>query len=122
MASIQESLNRIADIDGAIGAALVDYQSGMTLGTIGGGGSIDMELAGASNTEIVRANKKVIDQLSLDESIEDILITLETQYHLIRVFHENDNVFTYVVLDREKSNLALARITLGEIDEALELK
>ncbi|WP_022835828.1 hypothetical protein [Salisaeta longa] len=121
MASIQESLEKIAAIDGAVGAALVDYQSGMTLGTIGGG-SMDMELAGASNTEVVRSKKKVIDQLSLDEHIEDILITLESQYHLIRMFHENDNVFTYVVLDRDKANLALSRMTLETIDEELELK
>jgi len=120
MANIEDSLEQIMSIDGAIGAALVDYKSGMTLGTIGGN-RIDMELAGAGTTEVVRAEKEIIDQLKLDDRIEDILITLESQHHLIRVFHQNDNVFTYLVLDAEKSNLALARMQLGEIDKELNI-
>lgn len=120
MADIQDSLQKIMDMDGAIGAALVDYNSGMTLGTIGGG-KLDMELAGAGNTEVIRAKKSIIEQLNLDEQIQDILVTLGSQYHLIRVFHQNDNVFTYVVLDKEKANLALARMQLQQVDADLEL-
>jgi predicted regulator of Ras-like GTPase activity (Roadblock/LC7/MglB family) len=118
MANIQDSLQEIMNMDGAVGAALVDYQSGMTLGTMGGG-SLDMELAGASTTELVRAQKSSINQLGLDEKIDDILISLDSQYHLIKVFHENDNIFTYVVLDKQKSNLALARLNLKRIDGSL---
>lgn len=121
MASIEKSLQKALEIDGAIGVALVDFQSGMCLGTAGGG-RIDMELAGAGNTEVVRAEKEIMDQLGLDDqSIEDILISLETQYHLIQVFHENDNIFTYLILDRKKANLALARMQLRDIDTELEL-
>jgi hypothetical protein len=109
------------NIDGAIGAALVDFQSGMTLGTVGGG-SIDMELAGAGNTELVRAQKTIIKQLGLDEAIDDILITLDSQYHLIKMFHQNENIFTYVVLDKERSNLALARLSLSRIDGSLTIQ
>jgi predicted regulator of Ras-like GTPase activity (Roadblock/LC7/MglB family) len=121
MANIRESLDTIMDIDGALGAAIVDYQSGMTLGTVGGG-ELDMELAGAGNTEVVRAKKSIIDKLQLDENLQDILITLESQYHLIRVFHENENIFTYLALDRDKSNLALARMELEKIDGQLEIE
>jgi predicted regulator of Ras-like GTPase activity (Roadblock/LC7/MglB family) len=121
MADIQESLSSIMDLDGAKGAALVDYQSGMTLGTVGGR-DVDMELAGAANTEIVRSNKSVLDKLGLDDKIEDILISLEGEYHLIRIFHENENVFTYVILDRDKANLALARMDLQDIDKELVLE
>lgn len=120
MANIRESLNQVMQIDGAIGAAIVDFESGMTLGTIGGA-DLDMELAGAGNTEVVRAKKAIIDRLDLDEIIQDILITLEDQYHLIRIFHENDQIFTYLVLDKEKANLALARMQLQEIDGGLEI-
>lgn len=119
MPNINESLNKIMKIDGAIGAALVDFESGMTLGTIGD--RLDMELAGAGTTEVVRAEKEIIDQLDLNRRIEDILITLESQYHMIRVFHENENLFTYLVLDKEKSNLALARMQLEEIDSELDI-
>ena len=121
MPNIKESLDKIMSIDGAIGAAIVDYQSGMTLGTIGGG-SLDMELAGAGNTEVVRAKKSVISQLGIEERIEDLLITLDDQYHMIRIFHENDNIFTYLVLNKEKSNLALARMQLQSVDKNLTIE
>lgn len=121
MANIRDSLSSIMEIDGAKGAALVDYQSGMTLGTAGGG-DVDMELAGAANTEIVRTKKSVIEKLGLEEEVEEILISLEGEYHLIRIFHENKNVFTYLMLDRDTANLGLARMQLQGIDESLVLE
>ncbi len=118
MANIQQSLNAAMTIGGAIGVALVDYQSGMCLGTAGGG-TLNMELAAAGNTEVVRAKKSVRDKLGLKDKIEDILITLDTQYHLIRMLHSDINVFFYLVLDRSKANLALARMELQKIDKDL---
>lgn len=117
--TITESLDSILKIDGAVGAALVDFESGMCLGHIGGGG-IDMELAAAGNTEVVRAKKAIRDQLGIKDQIEEILISLDTQYHLIRISAESQNMFFYVVLDRVKTNLALARMTLRKVDATLE--
>ena len=119
--NIQESLEKIMELDGAVAAALVDYESGMTLGTSSGSGQFDIELAAAGNTEVVRAEKEVIDQLRLNDSIQDILITLDNQYHLIRIFNKNETVFTYVVLRKENSNLALARMTLENVDKSLRI-
>lgn len=121
MANIRESLKEIMEIEGATGATLVDYQSGMTLGTIGGQGT-DMELAGAANTEVVRSKKEMIDRMGIDDGLNEILISLNDEYHLIRVLPENDNVFTYVMLNREQANLGLARLRIQEIDEKLTLE
>lgn len=119
MPDIHESLRQIMEIEGAIGAALVDYTSGKTLGTIGGG-SLNMDLAAAGNTEVVRAKQAIIDRMGLDERIQDILTTTSTQYHLIRVFHQDADVFAYVVLDKANTTLALARQTLEQIDGTLQ--
>ena len=121
MANIRESLKKIMQIEGVTGATLVDYQSGMTLGTIGGDDT-DMELAGAANTEVIRSKKEMIDRMGIKEGLNEILISLNDEYHLMRVFHENDNVFTYVMMDRENANLGLARLRLQEIDKNLKLK
>ncbi|MEL6613825.1 MAG: hypothetical protein AAFQ53_17160, partial [Bacteroidota bacterium] len=104
---LQTALAETMQINGAVGAAIVDYETGMCLGSIGGG-SLDMELAAAGNTEVVRAKKSIRDQLGINEEIEDILITLESQYHVIGLAHNNENLFFYVVIGTF-TYLALAR-------------
>ena len=119
MSNIAETLDSLVAIDGAMCAALVDSSSGMLLGKAGSG--LDLEVAAAGNTEVVRAKLTTIRSLGLDDTIDDILITLSTQYHIIRPLEETPEVFLYLVLDSKKSNLALARLKVKEADKQLEL-
>lgn len=119
--SVQEALTNLMKIEGAIGASIVDYESGMTLGT-DGGRNLDMELAGAGTTEVVRSEKNTVHDLQIDEPIQDVLISLESQYHLVRMCERHEDIFIYLVIDREKGNLGLARRKIDGIDEKLELQ
>lgn len=119
MSNITETLDGLLTTDGATAAALVDSSSGMLLGKAGSG--LDLDVAAAGNTEVVRAKLKTIKSLGLPDSIDDILITLSTQYHIIRPLADQPEVFLYLVLDTAKSNLALARINVKKADGALQL-
>ena len=119
MANIDQTLQAIMGIDGAMAAALVDWNSGMTLGTIGSG--LNIEIAAAGNTNVVRSKLSVMKDLKLKDSIEDILITLTSQYHMIRPLSSNANLFIYVAFDRGKANLGLARHKLAEIEKDLKV-
>ncbi|MFE2729157.1 hypothetical protein [Kitasatospora sp. NPDC059327] len=119
---IDEALKSAMTIDGAVGVALADYESGMSLGFLGGGHHLDLEVAAAANTEVVRAKVRALAALSIDDTIEDILITLGTQYHLIRPLTRTyGSLFLYLALDRSHANLALARHGLKRIEAALDI-
>ncbi|MBO8187748.1 hypothetical protein [Streptomyces spirodelae] len=119
-ASLKEAMSTI---DGTIGVALVDYTSGMALGTLGGGKDFDLEVAAAGNTDVVRAKLRTMELLGLKDEIEDILITLGRQYHLIRLLRakSGNGLFLYIALDAAKANLAMARHQLRRIEANLEV-
>jgi len=120
---IETSLKQAMEIDGAVGVALVDYESGMALGSLGGGRYLNLEVAAAGNTEVIRAKMRTMASLDLNDEIEDILITLGRQYHLIRLLGSNRSasLFMYLALDRTKANLAMARHQLRQIENSLNI-
>jgi uncharacterized 2Fe-2S/4Fe-4S cluster protein (DUF4445 family) len=122
--NIETALKEAMTIDGALGVSLVDWESGMSIGSLGGGKYLDLEVAAAGNTEVVRAKMRTLESLRISDNIEDILITLAKQYHLVRLLKNSRSehgLFLYLVLDRTKSNLALARLGLKRIEADLSI-
>lgn len=119
MSNVELSLDMAGNIKGAFAVAIVDYDSGMTLGSRGGSPEFDLEVAAPGNSDVVRTKLDVMEKLGLRETIEDILITLESQYHLIRPVRGNadEKLFFYLVLNRAQANLAMARRDLRMIEQ-----
>src|SRR5215510_6269274 len=117
MATIEDSLESVMMVDGAIAAALVDSKSGFIL--CWSGDDFDMDTAGAGSTEFVRAKLKTMKALKLNDTIEDILITMGRQYHIIRPVARDPDLFLYLVLDKAKSNLAMARRIAANIENEM---
>ena len=111
-------LTPITTIDGFVAAALVDSDSGLMMaGTTGT--NINLEVAAAGNSEVIKAKRRVAGALKLNDEIEDILITLGKQYHMLRPLERNQKLFLYVVLDRGRANLAMARHELKSFEQQL---
>jgi len=119
MATIKQVLEEMLTTEGAMCAAVVDSGSGMMLGSAGSG--LDLEVAAAGNTEVVRAKMKTMRQLGLNDVIDDILITLGKQYHIIRPVSRKEGVFLYLVLEKSKANLALARRKVQDVERELTI-
>ena len=123
MADMDTALKEAMQIEGAIGVALVDYTSGMALGMLGSSNELDLSVAAAGNTDVVRAKMRTLELMRLDEPIEDILVTLVSQYHVIRpvTSRSGKGLFFYLMLDKSRANLALARHKLTRIERELEM-
>ena len=113
-------LSGLRDLGGYIGSCVVDSDTGMVL-ALDSHGRLDLELAAAGNTEVVRSKRRTIQTLNMKDEIEDILISLKHQYHIIRLMRMNDRIFIYVALDRKVANLALARMVIQRVEESIRL-
>lgn len=114
-------LTALKEVNGFIGACLVDGESGMMLAGVSGNIKFDLEAAGAANAEFIKAKHKAMELLGLDDHIEDILITLGTQLHIIRPMASNAGLFLYLALDRKSANLGMARLAVKNVEGTLKL-
>lgn len=102
MARLDDSVADLLSVDGALGAAVVDLDSGMVLAA-GGNPGFDLEIAAAGNSNVVRAKLRTMNDLGISGGLEDMLITLDKQYHLVNVLRDGGTagLFIYFVLNRE---------------------
>ncbi|UOG75247.1 hypothetical protein MTX78_01305 [Hymenobacter tibetensis] len=99
----------ITDLPGLMAIAVVDINSGMSLASHSNAPHINPDTAAAYNTEVVKQKQKAMSALKLTgETIQDILISLTNQMHLIRL-NEAGNKFIYLVVSSRDTNLAIAR-------------
>lgn len=107
---------QMLNVEGALAAAVVDFESGMLMA----GSSIinlDLEVAAVSSTEVIRSKIKTMQMLELNDEIDDILITLGHHYHLIRPLRKMGSLYLYSVLDNSRANLALSRRALIDVEK-----
>jgi hypothetical protein len=114
---IQETFDRVAqDIPGFIAASLVDLESGMTLGARSLRADFDLTAASAYNSEMVKQKLKIMKALKLDTTLEDMLLTLGDQIHVIRLVSPTS--FIYLAADRAQSNIAIVRNAVNKHSSA----
>jgi hypothetical protein len=119
-ADVETALHRVMTLQGALGACLVDITTGAMVGSLGDE-RFDLGLAATVNTQVVLAKRQAIDALGLDDEIQDILIRLGKQFHLIRPLATHPDFFFYLVLRADRANLAMARHRLAEVEQRLRV-
>jgi hypothetical protein len=109
---ITEVFERMAaDIPGFIAASLVDLESGLTLGLKSMRPEFDLAAASAYNSEIVKQKLKIMASLRLHTNLEDIILTLGDQIHIIKIV--SPSTFIYLAADRSACNLAIVRTVVN---------
>ncbi|GGP84969.1 hypothetical protein [Streptomyces melanogenes] len=129
MLGIDECLLESMGLPGVRGAAVVDWTSGLALGTIGDSPCGDHEATAAEAAEFARtaAEHPAFVAGEVDPAgllpVEDVLVTARTGYHLLRFVETtfDSSLFLYLWLDREQGNLAMARLRLRDLAQRLVL-
>ena len=116
---LNEIVNTLATLEGVIAVAIVDYESGMIMASKINREGFDLEVFAASGSNIIGAKKRTIKMLDNDDYIHDIVISMTTQYHLLCPSTQKDNMFIYVVLDRETGNLSSCRRMLFQAEKMI---
>lgn len=110
---LSETLQKIQDeTNGFIAASLVDLDSGMTLAVKASRTDFDLTAASAYNSELVKQKLKIMRTLGLSGTIEDMLITLSDQIHLVKLV--SPGTFLYLAVDKKQSNLAIVRTAVNK--------
>jgi hypothetical protein len=117
--SLEHVLETLLSFDGAMSVAVVDSESGMIMGQAGTG--VAMELAAAGASTILRARLASTKALGAKEKIDDMLISLSSTVQIIHPLPSNPKVFTYLIGDKSKSSLAMARFKATEADLLIRL-
>ncbi|MEU8761928.1 hypothetical protein [Streptomyces sp. NPDC048659] len=139
MPGIDECLLEAMGLPGARGAWLVDWTSGLALGSAGESPVGDHETTAAETAELARAAAEFESppggpdgpggpggsgsSIPDGPPVEDLILTTRTGYHLLRFVETafDSSVFLHLWLDRDAGNLALARLRLGDLAERLVL-
>lgn len=117
---IDSALKTGMAIGGAMAIALVEQGTGMILGQAGDPG-FPLDVAAAGNAEVLKSKLNTMHSIGIkDNEIVDIMITLDSQFHIIRPLASDRALFAYLVV-RSDANLALARRGLAQIAAALKV-
>nr|WP_315221222.1 hypothetical protein [uncultured Flavobacterium sp.] len=107
------------NVNGFIAVAVTEIESGLSFGNVTVDPSFDPELAAAYNLEVVKAKLNAVKALNLNQDIEDILITLTNQIHIIDI-SPNKKFMIYLAADSAKANLGMTRAVLKKHKLELE--
>ena len=113
-------LGPLRELAGFISAAVVDCETGLVLGKLGGDGHT-AEAAATSSTDVVRAARRMAQALDVGEGedLEDLLICFWQEYHIVRPIQRNPAILLYLSLDRSTANLGVARLALRQVESVI---
>jgi hypothetical protein len=108
-----------SDVNGVIATAVVDLESGMTLAAKTNRSDFDLTVASAYNSELVKQKLKIMKALKLNANLEDMVLTLTDQIHVIKIL-PGASSFLYLAADRGATNLAILRHAVVKHTAALD--
>jgi predicted regulator of Ras-like GTPase activity (Roadblock/LC7/MglB family) len=116
----RQALSSLLKLDGLLGCALVDASSGLVLAhETRDPATLDMDLAAASCAQVLESHRKAALSMGLSDAIDEVITTAGSRHVLIRALQRHDGMVLVAVLEKHRTNLALARFQLLEVERSL---
>jgi hypothetical protein len=111
-------------LDGLIGCAVVDATTGLVLARESrapttAGSPVDMDLAAAASAQVLRAHRQAARNMGLPDAVEELMTCAGPRQQVIRAVARHPELFLVALLEKHRTNLALARFQLMEVERAL---
>ena len=116
----RNSLAELLTIDGLLCCAIVDSGSGLVLAREQRDTQdLDIERAAAACAQVLRAHRLAARNMGLPDHIEEVAVGTGSRHHLMRTVSRHPELFLFVLLNKQRSNLSLARFKLMEVEKSL---
>jgi len=116
----RQALSSLRKLDGLLGCALVDAVSGLVLAhETRDPQSLDMELAAASCAQLLGTHREASRSMGLTDPIDEVITTAGSRHVLIRALQRHPDLVLVALLEKHRTNLALARFQLLEVERSL---
>jgi predicted regulator of Ras-like GTPase activity (Roadblock/LC7/MglB family) len=116
----QQALASMAAVDGLLGCAVVDSTNGLVLARENRGDSgVDLDLAAAACAQVLRTHRQAARSMGMGEQLDEIIASSGQRQQIIRALSRHPDLFLVMLLDRQRTNLALARYHLMDLERGL---
>ncbi len=121
----KRALAGMLGLDGLLGCAVVDATTGLVLARESRSPlpadphDVDMDLAAAASAQVLRAHRQAARSMGMPEAIEELMTSAGPRQQVIRTVARHPDLFLVALLEKHRTNLALARFQLMEVERAL---
>jgi predicted regulator of Ras-like GTPase activity (Roadblock/LC7/MglB family) len=107
-------------LEGLVGCAVVDSTTGLVLAHEARDGQlVDMELVGAACAQVMRSHRVAARRMGWSEQVDEVMASIGPHQQVMRSLASRPDLFLLVLLDKQRTNLALARFQLMEVERGL---
>ena len=118
-APAQAALAGMLTLDGLLGCALVDAATGLVLAQESHAEQPDMNLAAAACAQALRTHRQLARSMGLPEPIDELITSAGGRQQIVRGVSHRPELFLVALLDKQRTNLALARLQLADVERSL---
>ena len=119
-ARAKQALARMLTLDGLLGCAVVDSTTGLVLAReLREDQPVDIELAAAASAQVLRAHRLAARNMGLSDHIDEVMTSAGARQQVMRTMAHHPDLFLVALLDKQRTNLALARFQLMEVERGL---